>query len=119
MLPTSSRGFEVNHSRMREVAKAMRQDLAMLKSESLHELSNGSKIGGSIGKWDVPADLGIRIDHAHKGMVAALELFIAALEDVVDAVEETAVRYDRTTQGAIDDITRRTRPTISNTQPWD
>ncbi|MBT2212983.1 hypothetical protein [Actinomadura sp. NEAU-AAG7] len=100
---------------IRQVAREMGKDLADLKN-TLSLLQGGSRVAGRVGGWDVACELGSGLDTAHENMVAAVNAYCAAYDQVIKRLERTATNLDKAEEEATHTV-RRPRPP-SGVKPW-
>lgn len=87
MAPTES---EHSPEKMRQVARAMQAELEKLRSGA----SGHPTTVGTIGSWDVPTDLGRRIDTAHQSMIEYITAFVDIYERLIANVQNSAKNFD-------------------------
>ncbi|MFF5264783.1 hypothetical protein ACFY4C_38170 [Actinomadura viridis] len=87
MAPTES---EHSPEKMRQVARAMQAELEKLRSGA----SGHPTTVGTIGSWDVPTDLGRRIDSAHQSMITYIRDFANIYSRLADDIQRSAKNFD-------------------------
>lgn len=83
---------ESEHSpeKMRQVARSMRAELDKLQSGA----SGHPTTVGTIGAWDVPTELGRRVDTAHQSMITYVAEFARIYEQLIKRIETSARDFD-------------------------
>ncbi|GAA3931827.1 hypothetical protein GCM10023085_11440 [Actinomadura viridis] len=87
MAPTES---EHSPEKMRQVARAMQAELEKLRAGA----SGHPTTVGTIGAWDVPTDLGRRIDTAHQSMITYVTEFVDIYARLVSDIQRSAKYFD-------------------------
>ncbi|MFC4052821.1 hypothetical protein ACFOY4_24295 [Actinomadura syzygii] len=75
---------------MRQVARAMRAELAKLQAGT----SGPPTSVGAIGDWDVPEDLAKNVGTAHESMLGYVAQFAAVYEGLIARIESSAKNFD-------------------------
>jgi hypothetical protein len=83
---------ESEHSpeKMRQVARSMRAELNRLQSGA----AGHPTTVGTIGAWDVPTELGRRVDTAHQSMITYVAEFAKIYELLIKRIETSARNFD-------------------------
>ncbi|MFI0351764.1 hypothetical protein [Actinomadura sp. 9N407] len=91
---------------MRQIARSMRAELDKLQSGA----SGHPTTVGTIGAWDVPTELGKRVDAAHESMITYVTEFAKLYEALIRRIETSARDFDLSDLASRDAAERAGRP---------
>ncbi|MFD0900662.1 hypothetical protein [Actinomadura sediminis] len=132
MTTPGSRGTEYDHTRIRDVARQMRRELASYSGPgTLPDLTSRGKVpAAAFGTWDTAQVMGKTVEQGNIQIVRAYQQFLDGFLSVANALEKVADNYrdaDEKTLAGIRSVGRRaggpapsgTAPTRSTVQPME
>jgi uncharacterized protein YukE len=88
--------LSVDRQALRQVASAMRQDIAEIKAVVADLQANGLVTDLDVGSWDAPSGLATATCNAFAGITAFVTDLINAHEAVSDRITKSAKQYEDT-----------------------